>query len=83
MSFPAIHPCSDIPLVRDGGAALHLPLSVVLTLIPPLLSVSATNQRSGGRHMSAHLIPPAHISYHCQRCPSGRKAPVKPTEKPI
>lgn len=48
-SFPALHLCSDILLVGDSSAALHLPLSVVHTLIP--LSVSAANKkRWGGGH---------------------------------
>lgn len=36
VSIPALHPYSDIPLVRDSSAALHLPLCVAHTLAPSL-----------------------------------------------
>lgn len=84
-SFKVLHLCSDISLVGDSIAALHLPLSVVHTLIP--LSVNTAKKMVGGRqNLSARLIPPSsvsHISYCCQRCYLEWKALVKPTEELI
>ena len=73
--FPVLHPCSDIPLVRDSGAALHLLLPVVHI---PLSFLSVPSEHT--------LNSPASVSYisYCHHCCSlEQQLPVKPTEEPI